>query len=178
MRRRTFVRLTVALETWQVLLFAAPMPLEIRLLAAEHAAAPVVVADFDYSDSSGEVADQRAEHAARVKAFAGLLRDRLAGEGKYKILHLDCAKVTCSAESIGTDDLVAAARNADAQFLVFGGIHKMSTLITWGSVQVVDVRQRQLLLSRLFSFRGDTDEAFRRAAKFISEILQDVAPKS
>ena len=47
MRRRTFVRLTVALETWQVLLFAAPMPLEIRLLAAEHAAAPVVVADFD-----------------------------------------------------------------------------------------------------------------------------------
>jgi hypothetical protein len=35
-----------------------------------------------------------------------------------------------------------------------------------------------LLLSRLFSFRGDTDEAFRRAAKFISEILQDVAPKS
>jgi hypothetical protein len=54
----------------------------------------------------------------------------------------------------------------------------MSTLITWGSVQVVDVRQKQLLLSRLFSFRGDTDEAFRRAAKFISEILQDVAPKS
>ena len=178
MRRRTFVRLTVALEIWQVLLFAAPMPLEIRLLAAEHAAAPVVVADFDYSDSSGEVADQRAEHAARVKAFAGLLRDRLAGEGNYKILHLDCAKVTCSAESMGADDLVAAARNADAQFLVFGGIHKMSTLITWASVQVVDVRQRQLLLSRLFSFRGDTDEAYRRAAKFISEILQDMAPKS
>lgn len=79
---------------------------------------------------------------------------------------------------MGTDDLVAAARNADAQILVFGGIHKMSTFITWGSVQVVDVRQRQLLLSRLFSFRGDTDEAFRRAAKFIREILQDVAPKS
>src|SRR6185369_11469949 len=116
MRRRTFVRLTVALETWQVLLFGAPMPLEIRLLAAEHAAAPVVVADFDYSNSSGEVADQRAEHAARVKAFAGLLRDRLAGEGKYKVLHFDCAKV-CSAESMGTGDLVAAARNADAQFL-------------------------------------------------------------
>lgn len=84
MRRRAFVRLTVALETWQVLLFAAPMPLEIRLLAAEHAAAPVVVADFDYSDSSGEVVDQRAEHAARVKAFAGLLRGRLAGEASTR----------------------------------------------------------------------------------------------
>jgi hypothetical protein len=171
---RTFVRLAAALAIWPALLFAAQ---SVVTRAAEEAITPLVVADFDYSDTSGEVTDQRAEHAARVKVFAGLLRDRLAGEGKYKVLHLDCAKVTCSAESMGTDDLVAAARNADAQFLVFGGIHKMSTLITWGSVQVVDVRQRQLLLSRLFSFR-DTDEAFRRAAKFISEILQDVAPKS
>jgi hypothetical protein len=79
---------------------------------------------------------------------------------------------------MGADDLVAAAQNADAQLLIYGGIHKMSTLITWGSVQIVDVRQRQMLFNRLFSFRGDTDEAFRRAAKFISETLQDVAPKS
>jgi hypothetical protein len=75
-------------------------------------------------------------------------------------------------------DVFAAAQNADAQLLIYGGIHKMSTLITWGSVQIVDVRQRQMLFNRLFSFRGDTDEAFRRAAKFISETLQDVAPKS
>jgi hypothetical protein len=176
MRRRTFVGLAVALGTWQVL-FAAPMH-DIRLLAAERGATPVVVADFDYSDSSGEIADQRAEHAGRVKAFAALLRDRLAGEGKYKVLHLDCIKITCSAESMGADDLVAAARNADAQLLIYGGIHKMSTLITWGSVQVVDVQQKQVLLSRNFSFRGDTDEAFRRAAKFLGEILQDAAPKS
>jgi hypothetical protein len=178
MRRRTFVRLTVALGTWQVLLFAAPMQHEIRLLAAERGATPVVVADFDYSDSSGEVADQRAEHAGRVKAFARLLRDRLAGEGRYNVLHLDCTKVACSVGSVGADDLIAAARNANAQLLIYGGIHKMSTLITWGSVQVVDVRQKQVLLSRLFSFRGDTDEAFRRAAEFLSEILQDVAAKS
>ena len=54
----------------------------------------------------------------------------------------------------------------------------MSTLIEWGSVQVVDVQQKQLLLNRLFSFRGDTDEAFRRAAEFIGETLQGVMPKS
>lgn len=174
MGRRTFVMLAAALAGWPVLLFAAPS-IETR---AEEPITPVVVADFDYSDTSGEVTDQRAEHAARVKAFAGLLRDRLAGQGKYKVLHLDCAKVPCSLGSLGADDLVAAARNADAQLLIYGGIHKMSTLITWGSVQVVDVRQKQLLLNRLFSFRGDTDEAFHRAAKFISETLQDMAPKS
>jgi hypothetical protein len=171
---RAFVRLAAALAIWPVLLFAAQ---SVETRAAEEAVTPVVVADFDYSDTSGEVTDQRAEHAARVKAFAGLLRERLAGVGKYKVLHLDCAKA-CSVGSMGADDLVAAAQNADAQLLIYGGIHKMSTLITWGSVQIVDVRQRRLLLNRLFSFRGDTDEAFRRAAKFISETLQDVAPKS
>ena len=107
MRRRTFVRLTVALESWQVLLFAASMPLEIRLLAAEHAAAPVVVADFDYSDSSGEVADQRAEHAARVKAFAGLLRDRLAGEGKYKDAYPLAEKAKTLGDAAGKDFFAA-----------------------------------------------------------------------
>jgi hypothetical protein len=178
MRRRSFVRLTVALGIWQVLLFAAPMPRERRLRAAEHGATPVVVADFDYSDSSGEIADQRAEHARRVKAFAGLLRDRLAGEGKYRVLHLACTEASCSVGSMGADDLVAAARNADARFLIYGGIHKMSTLITWGSVQIFDVRQNQVLLSRTFSFRGDTDEAFQRAAQFVGEILQDATPKS
>ncbi|MGB9413201.1 MAG: DUF2380 domain-containing protein, partial [Pseudolabrys sp.] len=155
-----------------------PALLETGLLAAEREGRRVVVADFDYSDSSGEIADQRAEHAVRVKAFAALLRNRLADEGKYKVLHFDCTKATCSAGNVGTDDLIAAARNVDAQLLIYGGIHKMSTLITWGSVQIVDVRQRQLILNRLFSFRGDTDEAFRRASKFISETLQDVAPKS
>jgi len=174
MRRRTFFKLAVA--TWPVLLSATPAPLGIRQLAAEPGGNLVAVADFDYNDTSGEVTDQRAEHATRVDAFSRHLRDRLAAEGKYKVLHLDCGKVTCSAGSVDADDLVAAARDAGAQLLIYGGIQKMSTLIAWVSVRVVDVRQKQLLLNRLFSFRGDTDEAFARAAKFISETLQDVAP--
>jgi len=76
------------------------------------------------------------------------------------------------------DDLVSAAVKADARLLVYGGIHKMSTLIQWGSVQVVDVQRKELLLNRLFSFRGDTDEAFRRAANFIGQTLHDLTPKS
>ena len=89
--------LWIALVILAVLLTAAPALLETGLLAAEREGTRVVVADFDYSDSSGEIADQRAEHAVRVKAFAGLLRNRLADEGKYKVLHLDCTKATCSA---------------------------------------------------------------------------------
>jgi len=159
--------------------FAGPAPWFSagRLLAAEHHAIPVVVADFDYEDTSGETEDKRAAHTARVKAFPIFLRERLAREDKYKVMGLDCAKVTCSADSIGAEDLVAAALKADARFLVYGRIHKMSTLIQWGSIQVVDVPRKQLLLNRLFSFRGDTDEAFRRAAEFVSEMLKDATLK-
>ena len=181
MKRRRFVKLICGtIASWPVLLFAAPALwlLTVRLLADEHGAIPVVVADFDYHDTSGEVADQRVEHAARVKEFALVLRERLAEEGKYKVLRLDCDKVACSAGSTGADDLVSAAVKSDARLLVYGGIHKMSTLIQWGSVQVVDLQRKELLLNRLFSIRGDTDEAFRRAAKFIGETLHDLTPKS
>jgi hypothetical protein len=78
--RRTFVRHGRA-GGWPVLLFAAR---SVETRAAEEAITPLVVADFDYSDTSGEVTDQRAEHAARVKAFGGLLRDRLAGEASAR----------------------------------------------------------------------------------------------
>ena len=73
MKRRKFVKLICGtIASWPVLLFAAPALclLTVRLLADERGAIPVVVADFDYHDTSGEVADQRMEHAARVKVFA------------------------------------------------------------------------------------------------------------
>jgi len=165
--------------TWPPLVFAA-LALWFsagHLLAAEYDAIPVVVADFDYEDTSGEMEDKRAAHTARVKMFPDLVRERLAREDKYKVLRLDCAQATCSSHSIGAEDLVAAALKADARLLVYGRIHKMSTLIQWGSIQVVDVQQKQLLLNRLFSFRGETDEAFRRAAEFVGELLKDVTPK-
>jgi len=177
MRRRKFVELSGAMA---MLVFAAPppWPLTNNVRAADDNAIPVVVAEFDYNDTSGEVEDQRAEHAARMKAFAGLLREFLAASGRYKVLRLDCASAICSARNIGADDLVAAARKAAARLLVCGSIHKMSTLIEWGSVQVIDVQEGQLLLDRLFSFRGDNDEAFRRAAEFIGNTLQSIVPKS
>jgi hypothetical protein len=45
-------------------------------------------------------------------------------------------------------------------------------------VQVLDLRNKKLLLDRTFTFRGDTDKAFRKAAGFIAQTLQGVTPKS
>ena len=62
--------------------------------AGSRAAAPVAVAvaDFDYSDTSGEVADQTMEHRARVAAFGDLLRQNLAAQGEYGVVRLDCVR--------------------------------------------------------------------------------------
>ncbi|HZD91020.1 MAG TPA: DUF2380 domain-containing protein [Pseudolabrys sp.] len=141
-------------------------------------AVAVAVADFDYRDTSGEVKNQVAQHAERMRIFSRMLRERLSADRHYDVKPIDCAKSHCSVGSMTPDKLIAAARHAGARLLIYGGIHKMSTLIQWGNVEVVDLRKKKLLLDRTFTFRGDTDKAFRKAAEFIAQTLQDVTPKS
>ncbi|MEX2630889.1 MAG: DUF2380 domain-containing protein [Tistlia sp.] len=146
---------------------------------AAHAEQPrvsVAVADFDYYDTSGEPRDQAAEHGARMRAFAGILRDSLAGRPGYAVVPLVCAEEACSVEAMGADALLRSAREAGARVLVYGGVHKMSTLVQWGRVQAVDLEREELLLDRSISFRGDSDEAFRRAAEFVLQYLEAATP--
>lgn len=154
----------------------AAAPVAAPALADGKSAIPAVVADFDNLDSAGEAPDSTAAHAARVAGFAGLLRDSLAAQGRYEVLALDCPAAACTAGGMAPDELVQAARDSGARVLVYGGIHKTSTLVQWGKVQAVDLESDRLLLDRSFSFRGDTDEAFRRAAAFIVRYLDEVAP--
>jgi hypothetical protein len=98
----------------------------------------VAVADFDYTDTSGEIADQVEAHRARVAAFGQLLRDSLVADGNYRVVRLDCPVHPCTAASMPADDFVAEARRAGARLVVYGGIRKMSTLVQWGEVQLVD----------------------------------------
>jgi hypothetical protein len=146
-----------------------------RALAVEPV--PVAVADFDYSDTSGEIADQIEAHRARVATFGNLVRDSLAADGKYRVILIDCPEHPCTAASMRPDDFVARARQSGARLVVYGGIRKMSTLVQWGEVQVLDLDRSELLLRRTVTFRGDTDTAFRRAADFVGETVKDVMPK-
>jgi hypothetical protein len=70
-----------------------------------------------------------------------------------------------------------AARRSGARFVVYGGIRKMSTLVQWGDVELVDLEADKLLLKRTVSFRGDNDEAYRRAASFVGDTVRDAMPK-
>lgn len=98
----------------------------------------VAVAAFDYSDTSGEPRDQGAQHAARLRAFAEGLRADLQASGRYDVVPLPCGEAACAAADTDAATLMARARDAGAALLLFGGVHKMSTLVQFGRVEVVD----------------------------------------
>ena len=133
----------------------------------------IAVADFDYVDTSGEARDQSAEHKARVAKLAELVRENLSAQGDYRVLPFECPQHPCTPVSMGSDDFIAAARRTGARFVVYGGIRKMSTLVQWGDVELLDLESEKLLLKRTVSFRGDTDEAFSRAAAFVGDTVRE-----
>lgn len=144
---------------------------------AEAAPIAIAVIDFDYLDSSGEPSDQRAAHAARLAEFMRSLRADLNAESSFRVVAIACEDPPCTAGGTPPADLIARAKAAGARLLLFGQIHKMSTLIEWANTEIVDLAADKLLESKLFTFRGDTDEAWRRAEKFIVAETRGVASK-
>jgi hypothetical protein len=140
---------------------------------AETAVIAIARVDFNYVDTSGEVLDQRAEHEVRLSVFMSALKDDLAADGKFRILVPACRPDPCSRSS--GSELLKAANAAGADFLIVGGIHKMSTLVQWAKAEVIDLRSGQIAFDKLFTFRGDTDQAWRRAEEFISKELTTLA---
>ena len=136
-------------------------------------AAPVtvVVADFDYADSSGEPTDQRAAHDARLRALRADIIATLNTGGQLAAAPLSCATPPCSADHLDQHDMTDAAEAQHAQFIVFGGVHKISTLIQWGQIEVMNVSSGQALLSRTVTFRGDSADAWHHAADYIGQMV-------
>jgi hypothetical protein len=143
------------------------------LVSSGHAAEPVTlaIADFDYLDTSGETQDQAAAHAERLKNFTRLLSDELSATGKYQVVALACPKPPCSAGAMDAQSLTDAARQAGARLLLYGGIHKMSTLVQFGKAQIADLETDQVVYDRTITFRGDDDNAWKRAGEFLAEDL-------
>ena len=59
------------------------------------------------------------------------------------------------------------ARDAGAELAVVTVVHKLSTLISSMHVWMVDVADRRVVREAAVSLRGDTDEAWRRAADYL-----------
>ena len=128
----------------------------------------IAVIDFDYVDASGEERDQRKEHEARLDAFMRALRDDLAQHGSYRLVTPACTPNPCSLADASVGDILAAARAAGADVLLIGGVHKMSTLVQWAKIEAIDTKTERAMFDKLFTFRGDSDDAWRRAEAFIA----------
>lgn len=138
--------------------------------------AAIAVIDFNYVDTSGEERDQRKEHEARLSAFMRALKSDLGQAAKFRLVTPICRPDPCSLAGSTVSNVLAAAREAGADILLVGGVHKMSTLVQWAKVEAIDVRTERIVLDKLFTFRGDTDDAWRRAEAFISEEITALPP--
>ena len=139
--------------------------------------AGVAILEFSYVDTSGEVRDMSAEHRKWLAALAAGLRADLARDGGFRIVTPVCRPEPCAVGSTPPEELLRAAKEAGAQWLVTGGVHKMSTLIEWAKVVGVNVDDNRVVLDKLVTFRGDSEEAWARAEKFIArELLAAASP--
>lgn len=124
----------------------------------------IAIGDFAYVDTSGEAADQVAVHAEQLKGFMAALRRDFEQQGSYRLVTLPCGT---SCMDVELPELAHMAAATGAHIVVIGGIHKMSTLVQWARVEVIDVDANRVIFDRLFTFRGDNSQAWVRAESFV-----------
>jgi len=132
----------------------------------------VAIADFAYVDTSNEPADQAAVHQERLQALMAGLRRDFAADGQFRLVTVSCGSVPCADSEPAPAFLLRAAKDAGAKILVVGGVHKQSTLAQWLKVQAIDIAGNRIAFGRLFTFRGDSDEAWLRAETFVSREIR------
>jgi hypothetical protein len=132
----------------------------------------LAIVEFAYIDTSGEPGDQAAAHRERLQAFMTALRRHLLANGQFRLVPVSCGPVPCTTDGPAPADLLRAASQAGAKILVIGGVHKMSTLVQWAKVEAIDLGADRVVFDRLFTFRGDSDEAWERAETFVSQEIR------
>jgi hypothetical protein len=135
-------------------------------------AAVLEIDDFDYVDTSGEPTNAGVPHQTKLQTFMTALRRDFEADDRYRLALSSCIP-PCAANGSVTPDRLRAASHAGTNILVVGGIQKMSTLVQWAKVSVIDVGARRILFERLYTFRGDNDEAWRRAETFVSREIRE-----
>jgi hypothetical protein len=141
--------------------------------ANEARAASLVVLPIKLLDTSGEPTDQASQHAGRLIGMAEGLATDLTHSGLYRatVISTDQLRNGCPSESVPCLLKFAQAQGADAIFI--GVVHKSSTLIMQLWARLVDARTGRDIYTRDLNFRGDNDEAWRRAEIFLAEQIRD-----
>ena len=118
-------------------------------------------------DTSHELRDQRPDHVRRLELMAGVLAQEMQG----RLIASDAIAAACPRET--AECLMAMLRKDEADQGLFIVVQKSSTLILQAFASLVDVPTGRLVLHKELSFRGDNDEAWRRAGHFMAAQLRD-----
>jgi hypothetical protein len=147
------------------------------------AAAPptLLVLPLDMIDNSGEAQPHAGEHEDRLKALTSYLSKALAEEQIYTIIDTTPIDTTIAAahsaqalsECNGCERDLAKLLHADR--VLVGQIDKISTLIGNLTVRITDVEAGRIAFARTVSFRGDTDDAWQHATRFLIRDLRKSA---
>jgi hypothetical protein len=144
---------------------------EATAATAGHALA-VSVDDFNYIDTSNEPTDQTAVHQKRLRAFMTALRDDVTPDRRFELVPSSCAP-NCPTEGPALGDRLRAASQAGRQILIIGIVQKISTLVQLVWTAAIDTTTQRVVFKKFFTFRGDNDEAWQRAERFVSEEVRD-----
>ncbi|MFO1035531.1 MAG: DUF2380 domain-containing protein [Geminicoccaceae bacterium] len=136
----------------------------------------VAVLDVEYIDTSGEVRDQSQEHAARAARLVEAMRDGLSASDGYRGVALSCGDDPCTARTTEPATLVKLARSAGAGLILVPTVQKMSTLVQFAKVQAIAVATGDIVFDRWLTFRGDTDESWRRLQEYVLADFLKAAP--
>ncbi|HEY5819487.1 MAG TPA: DUF2380 domain-containing protein [Mesorhizobium sp.] len=121
---------------------------------------------FTFADTSGEVRDQAKLHSDRLARMGEVLEKELASNDQFAVAKFSCGNDPCPA-----DELLPRARDSGKRYVVVGAVQKTSTLVLWATVDVLDAATGKTVLHRWITFRGDTDEAWDRTARFIGKAI-------
>lgn len=138
-------------------------------------ASTLAIATFAYSDTSYEPRDQTARHADLVHAFMQALAQDLSTK-VARVAMIACVAPCTALPSL--PDALGDAVKAGADWVLIGGFHKESTLLQWAKVILIDVRTQHAMLDKLYTFRGDNDQAWHHAEAFIAGDIGDALTKS
>jgi hypothetical protein len=128
----------------------------------------VSVDDFNYIDTSNEPTDQTAKHEKQLQAFMAALRDDVTADHRFEFVPSSCAP-DCPIDGPALRDRLRAASQAGARILIIGIVHKVSTLVQVASTTAIDTTSQRIVFRKFFTFRGDNDEAWQQAQRFVSE---------
>jgi len=153
-------------------LFLASSVISDASAATAGQALAVSVDDFNYIDSSNEPTDQTAAHERRLRAFMTALRDDVTADRRFELVPSSCAP-SCPTEGPALGDRLRAASLAGTQILIIGIVHKRSTLVQLVWTVAIDTTSQRIVFKKFFTFRGDNDEAWQRAERFVSEEVRE-----